>query len=149
MLAIKKRHKAVKVITAGSITFAVGLTGAAAYIDRSLQHENFAFNKEQTTPETTPQSTPTASPATAENVQAASTGNGTAMPQTAGSTRALAPAPTPVASAAPSPTAASATPSTSTVTPTPGRGGGSESPDPDKEENLDLVDQVLNVLPSL
>lgn len=103
MLAIKKRHKAVKAITAGSIAFAVGLTGASAYIDRSQQHENLTFSKEQNT-QSTPQPTPAAAQATASDVQGASSGNGTAMPQATGSMRALAPAPSVVSSAPTTPT---------------------------------------------
>lgn len=47
MLTIKRRHTAIKAITAGSVAFAIGLTGATAFIGDNFQAETPIFNKEQ------------------------------------------------------------------------------------------------------
>lgn len=49
MLTIKRRHNAIKAITAGSVAFAIGLTGATAFIGDNFQAETPTFNKEQNT----------------------------------------------------------------------------------------------------
>lgn len=49
MLAIQKRYKSLRALSAGSLAFAIGLSGAAAYIGSNLVHQNLTFNKQQTT----------------------------------------------------------------------------------------------------
>ena len=49
MLAIKKRHNAVKAITAGSLAFAIGLMGVTAVIGDNFQPDTPVFNREQST----------------------------------------------------------------------------------------------------
>lgn len=49
VLAIRKRYRLLKTISAGSLAFAVGLTGAAAYVGSTVAHQNLTFSKEQTT----------------------------------------------------------------------------------------------------
>lgn len=53
MLAIKKRHTAVKAITAGSVAFAIGLTGAAAFVDDNFQPNTTVYNQGQESSDTT------------------------------------------------------------------------------------------------
>lgn len=48
MLAIKKRHRIITVVSAGSFAFAIGLSGAAAYVGSNIAHQNLTFSKEQT-----------------------------------------------------------------------------------------------------
>lgn len=47
MLAIKKRYKSFRALSAGSIAFAIGLSGAAVYVGNNLVHQNLTFRKEQ------------------------------------------------------------------------------------------------------
>lgn len=48
MLAIKKRYQSLRALSAGSIAFALGIAGAAAYVGSNLAHQNLTFNKAQT-----------------------------------------------------------------------------------------------------
>ena len=47
MLQIKKQHSVIKGMTAGAIAFAIGLTGAAAFIGDEFQSDPQVFNREQ------------------------------------------------------------------------------------------------------
>ena len=160
MLAIRKNHKAVKVITAGSIAFAVGLTGAAAYIDRSLQHENLVFSKEQNTSKTS-ENTPASQATNTSSPQGAATSQDTTSPQVASGSFAPVPAgaqslaPAPPSSATTTVTAPTASNTTTTIvttSPTPGMGGGSSAPPAPSGGSsggssgglLDVVDGILD-----
>lgn len=118
MLTIKKHPLSLKAATLGTVAFIIGLTGAAAYIDRFRQYENLVFSQEETlsnTSDTTPASQEPSASAT-QNTGASQT---TASPQAAGSTVTSSGA----GSVAPTPSTVSSTPTTSTLVP--GRGGGS------------------------
>ncbi|GEM_PF-1963831 len=90
MLAIKKRPEIVKVLATGSLAFAVGLTGVAAYLNSTSEHQNLVFNKEQS--ETKDDSGQVAGASTTRST-ASDTGTGEAMsPQAADTSLATAPA---------------------------------------------------------
>lgn len=126
MLTIEKHPRIFKAVAAGTIAFAVGLTGVATYFERSLQHENLAFSKEQnTTPQVLGTSANSSDPATnaGQNTSSSPT---TVSPQVASGS--FVPAPVDTQSASSVSTAPVASyPSTTSVTP--GMGGGSGSTD--------------------
>lgn len=118
MLAIKKHPLSLKAATLGTVAFIIGLTGAAAYIDRFNQHENLVFSQEETVSNTS-DTMPTGQDPSTSASQNAGSSQSTASPQVAGSTSTSGTA----GSSAPTPSTVGTTPTTTTFEP--GRGGGS------------------------
>ena len=138
MLTIKRRHTAVKAITAGSVAFAIGLTGATAFIGDNFQAETPTFNKEQNTTETAQDATPITDTSTDTTGQDSGTDTSGATTQPAASGSMFAPAPSSSTSTgaststlqAPSSTSVSgSTAPTSGTAPDTSSGGGTQTDD--------------------
>lgn len=118
MLTIKRRHTAIKAITAGSVAFAIGLTGATAFIGDNFQAETPTFNKEQNTSEAATDPKPLKD-ASADKTQQGSGPDSAAastQPASPGSTWAPAPASSMTTTQSSTPQTTAPSSSTSTVT---------------------------------
>ena len=100
MLRIKKRHSVIKGVTAGAVAFAIGLTGAAAFIGDDFQADTQVYNREQprsassgSTTDTQKSDDKSNTDTTGSETQAASTSGSTTQPAGPSSSMTWAPAP--------------------------------------------------------